>query len=35
MHTLLLILVLAGPFVILWLLIAFLIVTIGRETGRT
>ena len=34
MHTLTLILVLAAPFVIVWLLIAFLIVTIGNETSR-
>ena len=34
MHTLLLVVVLAAPFVLVWLLIAVLTVIIGRETSR-
>ena len=34
MRTLTMILVLAAPFLIVWLLIAALIVTIGRDTRR-
>ena len=34
MHTLILILVLAAPFVIIWLLIAVLTVVIGKETEK-
>jgi hypothetical protein len=34
MHTFILLGVLALPFVLIWLLIAFLTVTIGRETTK-